>query len=306
MHRLTLSVRNLDDPDTRAAFERVVRTASAVDGQPPFSDQSLIDVTTGARTLIFAVEPQDPPAEPHDFAVIGVAILGQGELEFVVEPEWRGNGYGKKALEGVLGNCAPAVKVWAHGDHPASRKLAATFGFEAVRTLLQLRRSAAPEAAASEARAATSTNRDDLTITPFRVGEDETDWLAVNALAFATHPEQGKMTIDDLRAREADTWFDAEDFLLARDADGTLVGFNWLKVEDGEGEIYAIGVHPDHAGRGIGRTLMEAGLERLEGRDLDTIALYVEADNTAAVNLYRSLGFTDHTIDVQYSRPIAS
>lgn len=304
MHRLTLRVTSLDDPHQRAGFDRIVRASTMIDGQPPFSDQSHIDVASGARTLIFAVEPQDPPAEPSDFAVIGAAVLGQGELEFVVDPEWRGNGYGTKALGGILASCSPTVKVWAHGDHPASRKLAAAFGFEAIRTLLQLRipggsaAIAAPPASGDADRA-----RADITIRPFRQGTDDAAWIALNALAFASHPEQGRMTLADLRARQAEPWFDADDFLLAWDADGQLIGSNWLKVDGSEGEIYAIGVHPDAAGRGIGRALMEAGLLRLAEHDLETIALYVEADNTAAVGLYRSLGFTDHTIDVQYARP---
>ncbi|MDD9152309.1 MULTISPECIES: mycothiol synthase [Plantibacter] len=298
MPRLTLSVRNVDDARTRDALERVVRTASLVDGQPPFSDQSLIDAASGARTLILAVEPQDPPVDPDDFAVVGAAILGHGELEFVVEPEWRGHGYGRAALRGVLANCPPQVRIWAHGDHPASRVLAQEFGFSPVRTLLQLRLTKAPT---SRARPAT-TGHADVTVGTFRPGVDEEEWLEVNALAFADHPEQGRMTLDDLRAREAESWFDADDFLLARGSDGDLLGFIWLKVEDTVGEVYAVGVHPAASGRGLGRLLMEAGLARLRDRRVEAVTLYVEADNLPAVSLYRSLGFTDHTIDVQYAR----
>lgn len=298
MPRLTLSVRNVDEARTRAALDRIVRTASLVDGQPPFSDQSLIDVTSGARTLILAVEPQDPPVDAEDFAVVGAAITGHGELEFVVEPEWRGHGYGRSALRGVLANCPPQVRIWAHGDHPASRVLAQEFGFTPIRTLLQLRLTGT---SAGRTRPAT-TGHADVTIDTFRPGADEVEWLEVNALAFADHPEQGRMTLDDVRAREAESWFDPEDFLLARGPEGDLLGFIWLKVEDTVGEVYAVGVHPAAGGRGLGRLLMEAGLTRLRERSVEAITLYVEADNVPAVSLYRSLGFTDHTIDVQYAR----
>ncbi|KQM15752.1 hypothetical protein ASF83_07425 [Plantibacter sp. Leaf171] len=298
MPRLTLSVRNVEDAPTRAALDRLVRTASLVDGQPPFSDQSLIDVASGARTLILAVEPQDPPVDPDDFAVVGAAIVGHGELEFVIEPEWRGHGYGRAALRGVLSNCPPNVRIWAHGDHPASRALAEEFGFSSVRTLLQLRLTKAP---ANRARSATAAHAD-VTIETFRPGVDEQEWLEVNALAFVGHPEQGRMTLDDLRAREAESWFDAGDFLLARGSDGDLLGFIWLKIEETVGEVYAVGVHPAAGGRGLGRLLMEAGMARLRDRAVDAVTLYVEADNVPAVSLYRSLGFTDHTIDVQYAR----
>ncbi len=103
----------------------------------------------------------------------------------------------------------------------------------------------------------------------------------------------------------AEDWFSAENFLLAHGPDGDLVGFNWLKVEPENphsGEIYAIGVHPESSGKGIGRRLMDAGLARLDTIGATSATLYVEADNTAAVALYRSLGFTEHTIDVQYLR----
>ena len=88
---------------------------------------------------------------------------------------------------------------------------------------------------------------------------------------------------------------------LAR-ADGTLLGYNWLKREGDEVEIYVVGVAPQAAGRGLGRALMQAGLERMHATGAERTSLYVEGDNDAALSLYRSLGYEQLSIDVQYRR----
>lgn len=292
MRRLRLRVCDLNDPGVADDFAMLERRAQAVDGQPPFNDQARLDARTGSRTLIAAIVPSE---EDDSETVIGAGILGQGELEFTIDPEWRSYGYGDAALSALVGSAAPTLSAWAHGDHPAAAALASRHGFDRVRTLLQLRMPL-------DGGVTTAPRRADLAIAPFAPGRDEGEWVALNALAFADHPEQGKLTVDDVIAREREPWFDAEDFLLARNTDGALVGSIWLKVEDGIGEVYAVGVHPDHAGSGIGRTLMEEGIARLRSSGVATAALYVEADNDRATRLYRSLGFSDHTVDVQYRR----
>lgn len=113
------------------------------------------------------------------------------------------------------------------------------------------------------------------------------------------------MTLDDLRARESDAWFSGDDLVLLRDADGSLAGSCWLKVEDGVGEYYAVAVRPDLQGRGLGGVLMRAGAARLVDRGLEAVALYVEGDNAPALALYRRQGFVDHTVDVQYAAPVS-
>ena len=76
---------------------------------------------------------------------------------------------------------------------------------------------------------------------------------------------------------------------VAAEADGRLVGCNFL---DERGAIRGVGplcVHPDYHGRGIGRRLMRAVLDR--GKDAAGIRLVQDAFNTVSMPLYASLGF---------------
>jgi mycothiol synthase len=287
---------------------RVIERSRMVDGQPPFSDGSLVELATGARTF-FAID---------ESAIALVTFAAVAEAEFVVDPDARRHGLGTAILEALIAQSESqsggTLLVWAHGDHPGARALAASHGFEAVRTLLHLRAEVADTASAPGS--APEAARNTETISSFRPGTDDAEWLVLNALVFAEHPEQGGVTQTDLDVILTEPWFEADDFLLLRSGDGTLIGYCWLKVEtdgdsdnengnsngNGNGEFYVVGVHPNNAGQGLGRVLVEAGLERLRARGIRSAHLYVEAENLAAVHLYRSYGFVDDTIDVQYAR----
>ena len=290
----SLQLRQSDPERLGARFTRLLSRATLVDGQPPFNDQALVDAGSGARTLVVA---------EHGDSIAGAIVIGRQEFEFVVDPEFRRNGLGSALLERILDGAEPQLAGWAHGDHPASRILAARAGFEPVRTLYQLRM---PVPAAPTSSTPPSLPSTDIVIDTFRPGVDDEAWVELNARVFESHPEQGSITVDDLHARMAEPWFDADDFLVARQGD-ELVAYNWLKIEgdDEPGEIYVVGVDSRLAGQGLGRTLMLSAFERLRIRGIATAALYVDADNEGAVHLYRALGFTDHTVDVQYRRPVA-
>jgi mycothiol synthase len=144
---------------------------------------------------------------------------------------------------------------------------------------------------------------------PFLVGRDEPAWLVANNRAFAGHPEQGQWDLATIGARELEAWFDPDGFLVL-EADGRLAGSCWTKVHAAArppmGEIYVIGVDPDFHGRGWGRALTRAGLDHLASLGLTTGMLYVDAANTAAMGLYRSMGFTVHHVDRSYVADIGA
>ena len=170
-------------------------------------------------------------------------------------------------------------------------------GFGLVRTMLQLRR-ALPLPVDLR-------RPDPHSLRPFRVGQDEEAWLAVNHRAFEWHPEQGEWTLADLQQREAEKWFRPDGFLVLDAENGEngggddrrLDGFCWSKIHDGDpplGEIYVIGVDPDRHGLGLGRALVMAGLDWLADVGVGHAMLYVEGDNEPALRLYRELGFVTH------------
>jgi mycothiol synthase len=67
--------------------------------------------------------------------------------------------------------------------------------------------------------------------------------------------------------------------------------------------VYVVGIDPDAQGRGLGRSLTLAGLHYLRQRGLDDVMLYADEDNTAAIAMYRKLGFTSWRTDAMYRRP---
>jgi len=291
------------DAESGAEVAALLAAAAREDGRQAVSEQGRLHLKAadgggeGVRHLL---------ARDGFGALAGYAqIDAEGTAELVVAPAARGKGAGRALAEAVRE--AGAQRVWAHGGHPAARHLAEALGLRLVRELRQLRRPLTPESVPAEPPAPPAGVR----VRTFVPGRDEEAWLALNAAAFAHHPEQGGWTARDLRERLAEPWFDAAGFFLAeRESDGSLAGFHWTKVHPAEeaggepvGEVYVVGVDPGFQGGGLGRILTETGLRHLAlDRGLGTVMLYVDADNTAAVRMYEKLGFTLHEVDLMYAR----
>ncbi len=86
-----------------------------------------------------------------------------------------------------------------------------------------------------------------------------------------------------------DLWYNMEQLYWAH-KDGKAVGILDLNVSDHV--IGNIGVAPKHRGKGYGRQIMLFGLQTLMKEGGRHAGLRVHKDNTVAIKLYESLGFT--------------
>ena len=275
-------------------IEDVLALAAAAeqsDGVYPLSEDVVLQVRHGGGVHLLATGA--------DGALAGYAHLGGESGELVVHPAARRRGHGTALLEAA----GPGpLSFWAHGDEPGARVFAERNGFERVRVLWQMRRALTDPLPPDRF-------PEGVSVRGFRPGHDEKAWLGVNSRAFAHHPEQGRWTEHDLEMREAEPWFDPAGFLLAVDIADTVLGFHWTKVHPAAGdqpaigEIYVLGVDPGGHRKGLGSALSIAGLRHLRDQGLTAALLYVDESNTAAVALYRRLGFEVFSADVAYQRP---
>jgi mycothiol synthase len=288
--------------------DQIIAEAAHADGRPPISDEARLAAARGTRDAVLFFDGATP---------VALGIVGNGELDLVVRPASRGQGVGASALTLLLAHArTDRLVAWSHGDNPAADALLAQSGFTPARSLLRLTLDPAllPDAAAPP-KGFTLRRYD-----PHSAGGDLSDdasdaaaWVRVNAAAFAHHPEQGKLARDDFAARTAEPWFDGNDLLLAHDQTGELAGSAWVKTLETRGgdpdstpaaetELYAIGVRPDLAGRGLGAALTTAALARMKEHRPERVTLYVEGDNGAALTLYLRAGFTEDSRSQQWER----
>ena len=296
----------------RAAIARLLSSASIADN-PPLSDHLLVELRhpeSATTTITVLAEASD------GLTGMGVVAPGNGSwsLETVTGESAAGDrvdpDHGTvadqlfgEALEAVAARGGGDVTWWrlqsTDGD---SIRAAETHGFALHRELHQMRR------------ALPIRDTTDVAVRAFRRGHDDAAWLGVNNRAFADHAEQGGWDEATLGKRMDEPWFDPAGFLL-HDRDGVLAAFCWTKVhtttEPPMGEIYAIAVDPAFHGLGLGKALTVAGLvhlgaQRVDGRRLDTAMLHVDGGNSAAVGLYRTLGFEIHHTDRAYIAHVAA
>jgi len=261
--------------------------AAVEDGVAPFNEASLFALRDRARARVI-VQQSD-----RDGTVVAAAYaVGDAPVEIVVDPSRRRAGLGRRLLDELLAD--GESHFWAHGDLPAAQALAASAGLRSERALLVLRLTFDGPPAAER-------RIDGVTLRSFEPSDADAI-IAVNARAFAHHPEQGAMDRADFDRRTSSDWFDPAGLFVA-ERDGEVVGFHWTKIEDDVGEVYVVGIDPEAQGGGLGTALTARGLRHLHDRGVPVVDLYVEGDNGPALKVYRNLGFQDWKKDVLYARP---
>jgi mycothiol synthase len=280
-----------------AVVTSLLKDAAAHDGHAPLGEHQWLDLVQGGREGFAGLVGWEPG---HDHPV-GYAQVTRGNdswaLELVVDPHHRDREEDisiellSDALSVVSEEGGGHVHLWVYRPTDRHNRIASAVGLRRGRDLLQLRRPLPVD------------EPWELETRPFVTGMDEQAWLDVNNRAFRQHPEQGGWTMETIREREHQPWFDPSGFLI-HEREGRIAGFCWTKVHRRTrppmGEIYVIAVDPDFAGKGLGRALVLAGLDNLARRGITVAMLYVDADNAGAVHLYHELGFVLDHVDRAY------
>ncbi|WP_408033857.1 mycothiol synthase [Tomitella fengzijianii] len=281
------------------AVRSAVAVSTRVDGVEPIGDGPMRSLAGGAGTRHLLVH--DGSGRLLAYANIEAPGTPHAMVEAFVVPDARGRGIASALLHAATTEAGSQGRIWAHGDGVAARAVAERMDMDVRRELLQLSRPLTDPALPP------SRMPEGISFRTFR-DADEDELLRVNNAAFSWHPEQGGWTSGDFDEHRAQPWFDPDGIFLAFDEaqPGALLGFHWTKVhaargdEPALGEVYVLGVDPGAQGRGLGSALTLVGLEHLRDQGLATVMLYVEGDNTAAVNTYTRLGFTRARADVAY------
>jgi mycothiol synthase len=253
------------------------------DGVEAFNEMSRIALADDRPARVRLVIEDGPDVVALAFAA------GDAPVDLAVHPDHRRRGHGSALLETLLSQ--GERRFWAHGDLPAARAWAALLGLERERTLLRLALASTAPIAQPETPAGT-------TIREFR-DDDVPGLLAVNARAFARHPEQHRMDRAEFDRRTQSDWFDPRGLFVAEN-NGRVVGFHWTKVDGGIGEVYVLAVDPNFHGARVGAALLARGVHHLAAAGVDVIELYVEENNPRALDLYAAAGFTEVGRDVLY------
>jgi mycothiol synthase len=292
--------RHLDDRDV-AEVEHLIDRVKSADGHQPMDEHRWVDAAHGGRSEFAGLVLSEPG---HDH-LLAYAQVTQGSkswaIDLVIDPHHRYDAL--TIAPRLLGEAADLIRseggghvhYWVYEPTEAHTRIAQAVGLEPGRDLWQMRVPLPLPDHVTDGAGGLDTR-------PFVPGQDEDAWLEVNNAAFDWHPEQGGWTLDDLRSREQEAWFDPGGFLV-HEREGRMAGFCWTKLHPADegrdqalGEIYVIAAHPDFHGLGLGRALTTAGLEHLAA-SVDVGMLYVDADNAPAVGLYRKLGFEVHHTD---------
>jgi mycothiol synthase len=286
-------------PDTalRTLASALVDDIEHATGVPALSDHLRLDLNGAGDSGPLVVACRDAGR------LIGFAQVSgandTGVLEVVVDPSIDDlvtvrDDLAETAVDAQRRTGGDPIVWWLDDPTDHDHAVAEQLGLAPTRELFEMRR------------ALPHPHRAEIATRDFVPGDDDEAWLRVNNRAFAEHGEQGGWTIDTLRLRQAEPWFDPAGFRI-HEVDGAVLGFCWTKlhtdVDPVIGEIYVIAVDPSAHGRGLGKQLTLAGLDSIADRGVTVANLYVDAGNTAAVSLYERLGFHVHRRRLAFGAP---
>lgn len=269
-------------PISREAFERTWLAYSPSPDQINYEASAVVTERSGA-VQGFAWWAVEGSPEPGNVKM---------RLEGWVAPLWRRRGVGTALLTAFESytreNVRGPVRLMGRGfaDIPGLEALFRLKGFTLVRTFYFMRGPLQGGVFTAEVPAG-------VTLRAFTDG-DLDQLVDADNLIFQDHWGAKYRTVDRFRLQLIENIPHNPRLWVLAWAGDQLVGecLCHASVSDkpNEGNIAHLGVLREYRGRGLGRALLAAGMQRLANLGFDSATLAVDAENTPAVHLYRSLG----------------
>ncbi|MCM3576354.1 GNAT family N-acetyltransferase [Mesobacillus subterraneus] len=104
-------------------------------------------------------------------------------------------------------------------------------------------------------------------------------------------PKEEEISSEDLILPEEEERRGMTSYLVEKE--GQIIGKVNLQLTSKLGAIFGLGVLPEHRRKGYGRALLLLAIEKLREANAQEIMLQVAAENSNALNLYKSCGFEE-------------
>lgn len=253
-----------DIDDVRDELERVRRAMGSLD--------------VGARVAVV------------EGSIVGVAMaVGHGHTNAAVDVPDGDESAVRRALFAWLADLGDDVQIESPAQDAGRLADLDSLGFRPMRSSFELERSG------DIADLPDPVWPDGIVPVPFRLGIDDEDLHEMIYSFWTDVPGHTHRPIDEWRSWIlAGSWYDADLIVVARSDDGrgpfqgSVVARTFT---GGVGWVSQLGVARTARGLGLGRALLIESCRRLGTKEPRIIGLGVEAENSSALGLYRSVGF---------------
>lgn len=136
----------------------------------------------------------------------------------------------------------------------------------------------------------------------FLTTDDASEWLRLRLEALKHDPEAFSASLEEYESLSVEEvkrrlWSSTDAFVVGATEGGRLIGMAGFYREQGsksrhKGRVWGVYVSPAVRGKGIGRGMMRKLMERgTRVNGVEQLLISVTSTQTAAIKLYRSLGF---------------